>query len=136
MTTTNVIVLDTWAFLAYFQDEPAAKGMEDLIIEAHEKNIRLLMSVVNIAEVWYLLAREESPAEADQSVFDLERLGVRFVEADWRRARLAAGFKAGHAMSLGDCFAAGVAQEYDAALVTGDAEFKQVEGEIEIRWLK
>jgi len=136
MTTTNVIVLDTWAFLAYFQDEPAAKGMEDLIIEAHEKNIRLLMSVVNIAEVWYILAREESPAEADQSVFDLERLGVRFVEADWRRARLAAGFKAGHAMSLGDCFAAGLSQEYDAALVTGDAEFKQVEGEIEIRWLK
>ena len=69
-------------------------------------------------------------------MFDLERLGVRFVEADWRRARLAAGFKAGHAMSLGDCFAAGLSQEYDAALVTGDAEFKQVEGEIEIRWLK
>jgi len=136
MTPTNVIVLDTWAFLAYFQDEPAAGEMEDLIVEAHEKNIRLLMSAVNVAEVWYILAREESPAEADRSVFNLEQLGVRFVEADWRRAQMAARFKAGHAMSLGDCFAAGLAQEYDAALVTGDPEFQQVEGEIKIRWLK
>ncbi|MBA4380602.1 MAG: hypothetical protein C0393_08015 [Anaerolinea sp.] len=136
MTTPNLIVLDTWAILAYFQDEPAAKGMEDLIVEAHEKNIRLMMSVVNVGEVWYILAREESPTEADQSVLELERIGVRFVEADWHRVRLAAGFKAGHAMSFGDCFAAGLAQEYNAVLVTGDPEFKQVEGEIEIRWLK
>jgi ribonuclease VapC len=85
--------------------------------------------------VWYILAREASIADADQSVAELRGLGIEFVGADWKLTREAAGFKAKHKMSYADCFAAALAKEQKADLVTGDREFKQVEGEVKVQWV-
>jgi predicted nucleic acid-binding protein len=38
-------------------------------------------------------------------------------------------------LSLADCFAAALAFIEEAELVTGDPEFKQVEGEVKIEWI-
>jgi len=38
-------------------------------------------------------------------------------------------------MSFADCFAAALAKQHKAQLVTGDVEFKQVEGEVQMRWV-
>ena len=50
-------------------------------------------------------------------------------------ARQAGTFKSKNRMSFADCFAASLAKEHKADLVTGDKEFKQVEGDIRIVWL-
>jgi len=128
-------VLDTWTIIAYLQDEPAAGKIVELVADAHEQEIPLYMSVVNVCEVWYILAREISEAEADSSVNDLKRLGVRFQEASWETAKEAGRFKVKGKMALGDCFAAALAKELKADLVTGDQEFKQVEGQVKVQWL-
>jgi predicted nucleic acid-binding protein len=39
-------------------------------------------------------------------------------------------------MSYADCFAAALAKQKNALLLTGDFEFKQVEAQIAIDWLK
>jgi predicted nucleic acid-binding protein len=129
----KAIVLDSWSVIAYLEDEPAGQQVADLIAEAHEDGTSIRMTAVNAGEVWYILAREASIADADQSVAELQRLGIEFVEADWKLAREAAGFKARHKMSYADCFAAALAKEQKADLVTGDPEFKQIESEIRIR---
>ncbi|OQY96470.1 MAG: hypothetical protein B6D41_05160 [Chloroflexi bacterium UTCFX4] len=128
-------VLDTWTIIAYLQDEPAAEKIVELIADAHEQEIPLYMSVVNVCEVWYILAREISEAEADSSVNDLQRLGIQFQETDWDTAKEAARFKAKGKMSLGDCFAAALAKELKADLMTGNNEFKQAESQIKVLWL-
>ena len=51
-------------------------------------------------------------------------------------ADLAADFKARHKLSLADAFAAALAKEKKAELVTGDPEFKALEKELKIQWLK
>ena len=38
-------------------------------------------------------------------------------------------------MSYADCFAAALAKLRKAELVTGDKEFKQVEGEVKVLWI-
>ncbi len=48
----------------------------------------------------------------------------------------AADFKARFRISLADAFAAALAKEKKAELVTGDLEFKPLESEIRINWLK
>lgn len=128
----KAFVLDAWTIIAYLQDEPAAAKIVDLIAGAQEEQIPLFMSVVNVAEVWYILARDVSEAEADSSIAELERLGIQFQEANWIIAKEAARIKAKGKMSLGDCFAAALAKERKADLVTGDAEFKQVEGQVKL----
>ena len=132
----KAIVLDSWAVMAYLEDESSAQKVAELIGDAHEHGIPLLMSVVNAGEVWYILAREVSEAEADKALHDLRQLGIEFQDVDLKLARLAGGFKAKHRMSYADCFAAALAREHKAELVTGDKEFKQVESDIRIRWLE
>jgi ribonuclease VapC len=131
----KAIVFDSWSIIAYLEDEPAGQQVADLIAEAHENSTPLMMTVINAGEVWYILAREDSIAGAEQSIAELRSLGIEFVEADWKLTRAAAGFKAKHKMSYADCFAAALAKEHKAELVTGDPEFKQVEGEVKILWL-
>jgi predicted nucleic acid-binding protein len=132
----RAIVLDSWAVMAYLEDESTAEKVAEIIADAHEEKIPLLMSVVNAGEVWYILAREVSVAEADASVRQLRQLGIEFINADWDLAREAGGFKAKHKMSFADCFAAALAKQRKAHLVTGDQEFKQVEADVIINWLK
>ena len=131
----KALVFDSWAVLAYLGDEASGQEVADLIAGAHEDRIPMYMSSVNAGEVWYILAREISETEADKAVADLVRLGIELIDTNWPLTRIAGGFKARHRMSYADCFAAALAKDRKADLVTGDKEFKQVEGEVSIRWL-
>jgi len=131
----KVVVLDSWATIAYLEDEASAERVADIIADAHEEEIPLLMSVVNAGEVWYIIARESSVADADASINQLRDLGIEFVDADWNLAKDAGYFKSRNKMSFADCFAAALAKQRKAHLTTGDPEFKQVESEIAINWL-
>jgi len=93
--------------------------MEDILTNAHERKIPFITTVVNAGEIWYILDRKTSIAEADQSLVELRRMGIEFVEADWKLARSAAGFKARYKMSYADCFAAALAQERAAEVLPG-----------------
>ena len=128
-------MFDSWAVLAYLGGEASGKEVADLIAAAHEKGTPMCMSVINAGEVWYILARELSDAQADQAIADLKGLGIEVIDVDWPLTRLAADFKARHRMSYADCFAAALAKERKSDLVTGDKEFKQVEAKISVRWL-
>src|SRR5207244_6785063 len=96
------------------------------IADALEDGIPLLMSVVNVGEVWYTLARRRSTRDADEAVRELQAIGIRFVEADWERARIAASFMSvPRAVATGfpnwaDCFAAAPAQQFGGKLIICD----------------
>ena len=131
----KAIVLDSWAVIAYLEGEAAAEKVADHIADAHENEIPMFISVVNAGEVWYIIARETSVSDADRSITELRHLGIDFVDADWSLAHDAGVYKSKHKMSFADCFAAAVAKQNKALLLTGDPEFKQVEQEIAINWL-
>lgn len=128
-------VLDTWAVIAYLEDEPSGEQVEELIASANEEQIPIYMSVVNVGEVWYTFAREISEEEADASVKALRDLRIQFEDADWTLTQEAARFKSQNKMSYADAFAAALAKTKKADLVTGDGEFKPLDGEIKIAWL-
>lgn len=131
----KALVFDSWAVLAYLEGEPAAEKVANHIADAHDDGIPLFMSVVNAGEVWYIIAREASVSDADRSILQLRQLGIEFVDANWTLAHEAGGFKSKYKMSFADCFAAALAKQKKALLLTGDPEFKQVETQITIDWL-
>ena len=131
----KALVLDSWSVLAYLEDEPSGQQVADLIADAHESGTPLMMTVVNAGEIWYITARETSEDEADLALGELAHLGIELVDVGWSLAREAARFKAKGKMSFADCFAAALAKENRADLVTGDPEFKQVESQVKLLWL-
>ncbi|MGQ0526395.1 MAG: type II toxin-antitoxin system VapC family toxin [Betaproteobacteria bacterium] len=131
----KALVFDSWALLAYLGDEASSQEVANLIAGAHENRVPMYMASVNAGEVWYILAREISETDADKAVADLTRLGVELTDSTWPLTRIAAGFKARHRMSYADCFAAALAKDRKADLVTGDKEFRQIEGDVSIHWL-
>jgi predicted nucleic acid-binding protein len=128
-------VLDSWAMMAFFENEPAAEQVEQIIVEAHETGTALMMSVVNVGELWYNIARTHSPTDADKIINELRTLKIEFVDATWELTKQAAVFKTKGKIAYADCFAAALAKDRKAELVTGDNELKQVEGEVKILWI-
>ncbi len=131
----TALVLDSWAVLAYLEDEPSGGQVADLITSAHEAEIPVYMSVVNAGEIWYIIARKISEEEATGSIKEIRALRVQFVDADWELTQEAARFKSSNKMSYADCFAAALAKVKGANLVTGDQEFKALESRITIQWV-
>ena len=128
-------VLDAYALMAFFEDEPGADLVRGLLQKAEESDLKLLMSVVNLGEVWYSIARATSPETADRYVNEIRAMNIDIVDADWPLTRQAAAFKARGNIAYGDCFAAALASLHQADLVTGDAEFQALEGEVKVEWL-
>ena len=130
------VVLDAQAVVAYLSEEPGGAMVRDLVVETTRQGEAVLMSVVNMAEVFYVIERKRGPdaAAALPAIFDV--LAVQPVLADLELARAAARLKASNRMSLADCFAAALAKSSGARLVTGDPDFEQVEDEIPIVWVR
>ena len=131
-------VLDSWALIAFLEDEPAAEEVEKLFQRAADERHKLLLSAVNWGEVYYNTMREVSQEAAEQKVQEIASLPIDIVGVsdDLALVRQAAIFKATCKMSYADCFAAALAKLRNAELVTGDPEFRAVEKEIKIAWLR
>lgn len=128
-------VLDTFAILAFYANEPGADFVRELLLQSSSGEIKLLMSTVNLGEVWYIFNRNGTPNEADQVTIEIQGMKIEIVVPDWKQTRQAAVFKTKGNISYADCFAASLAKIQNAVLVTGDKEFKKLESEITVSWL-
>ena len=128
-------VLDSYSILAYFEGEAGKDMMIEIFRAARDSGRHLLLSVVNWGEVFYITLREAGREQADHVAHLISTLPIRVIPADLELTRQAAEFKATRKMSYADCFAAALAKIRKAELVTGDREFKEIEGEVRISWL-
>ena len=130
------VVLDSHALLKLLRDEPGAETVETLLVTASRKDAPLHMTEVNYAEVQYIVRRKDGDAAWAAIAGELKAAPIEFHPATRPLADTAADFKARFKISLADAFAAALAKEKKAELVTGDPEFKALEKEIKIAWLK
>jgi predicted nucleic acid-binding protein len=125
-------VFDSYALLAYYQDEPGAERVEQLDFDrAHEHAI----TTINLGEIYYITAKRTDLLNAEEILQDVLRLPLRIITPGFALTIEAARIKGNHALSYADCFAAVVAQEFGAAVVTGDREFERIEDLVDIEWL-
>lgn len=135
MPKPSCIILDSWAVMAFLEDESCAERVVEVISDAREDGTPLLMTTVNAGEIWYVMKRRKNAVEADHVIDLLHEIGVRLVDADWPLTRIAAGFKAKGSISYADCYAAALCKQRKGQLLTGDPEFGQFKKDIRIIWL-
>jgi ribonuclease VapC len=129
------IVLDAHALMAYFEGEPGFEVVSSLFTDAAARQCRLLMTSVNVGEIYYVVLRARGEDALSQVNQALTTLPIEVIDADLALAEAAARLKARHHMSYADCFAAGLAQLREGDVVTGDPEFRAVEADVTVRWL-
>ncbi|HTL52552.1 MAG TPA: type II toxin-antitoxin system VapC family toxin [Planctomycetota bacterium] len=134
-TASTGFVLDAHAAMAFLQGEPGGQKVRACLLQAHEHNWPLHMSVINAGEVFYSLSRRDSEAKAEAALEALLRMGIRFEPVDWLIARQAAIFKAVGNISYADCFALSLALSKRKKLITGDEEFRPFAKKVSIVWI-
>jgi predicted nucleic acid-binding protein len=128
-------VLDSYALFAYFGDEEGADIAADLIKRTVE-DVSLFLSLINFGEVAYITEREKGTEQAVELLEDIRRLPITLSRIDEERVSAAAHIKAHYPVSYADAFAIALAQEFGAAVVTGDPEFKKMESVVPVLWLR
>jgi predicted nucleic acid-binding protein len=111
-----LVVLDSWALLAYLKDEPAAGRIESEWLESGAA-----ISSINLGEVLYIRIRAIGE---DSALSDVETIRRRLtlVEPDWSLVIAAAAIKANGGLSYADAFCIATALHLKAPLWTGDPE--------------
>jgi len=119
-------VLDSYALLAFFQAEPGGEKVHRILKEAFDGRVAVFLSVINLGEIYSIVARKRGSETARAILEDVYRLPLDLVDAGTERVLAAAEIKARYPVSYADAFVAAAAEELSAILVTGDPELKQL----------
>jgi len=128
-------VLDSFAMLAHLGDEAGAARVRAVLRAARLDRAEVFLSAINLGELVYITERERGLVQAQIVLNAVEQLPVQILEATRERVLAAAHLKATHAISYADAFVVAAAQEMKATILTGDPEFRTVEGLVSVEWL-
>jgi predicted nucleic acid-binding protein len=120
-------VLDANALIGFFEDRDVIAGkVERLIQDALQQDVPLLMSAVNWGEAFYIEWRFRGEPAARKAEARMQELPIAVIAADRDRATSAGALKQKHGLGYADAFAAELAIERGALLVTADPEFSKL----------
>ncbi len=126
-TSMRRYVLDANALIGFFEGRSgASEKVQRLLSDALRQDAPLLMSAVNWGEVFYMEWRYRGEAMAREAEATLQRMPIAIIAADRERATRAGALKQRHGLGYADAFAAELAMERGAWLVTADPEFSKV----------
>ncbi len=128
-------LLDTYAILAWLQGEPGAGEVESILEEGRSGQSELLVTLVNLGELYYTLRRKLSSIETRNLLDQIIEMPISVAPVDDSLVWEAAEIKAKNPLSYTDCFAVAAARRAGASIITGDPEFGRVDGFVDIEWL-
>jgi predicted nucleic acid-binding protein len=129
-------LLDSFALLAYLNQENGFEIVKSVLAKAQKSGIFLVMNEINIGESYYILFRKRGREKADYFLENiLPGLPITTVSNDFQQVIDAARLKAEYSLSFADCFAVATARREEAMIMTGDPEFKKIGHLVEIEWI-
>ena len=130
-----VYILDSWAVLAYLEEDSGAERVEAILREAEKEACQAYLSLINLGEVLYITEREQGLVKAQAALAAIDQWPVEILPIERETVLEAAHFKAQYPLAYADAFALAAAQSLDGIVVTGDPEFKAVEDLVQVEWL-
>jgi predicted nucleic acid-binding protein len=111
-----LIVLDSWALLAFLKGEAAAGR-----VEAEWFAGGAAISSINLGEVLYIRMRAAGEGAAQEDVNEI-RSRLTVLDPSWETVEIAATIKAAGGLSFADAFCVATAAQLNVPLLTGDPE--------------
>ena len=129
-------VFDASTLFGFLQNKPSAGKVNELLKEAIRGRAEIFMSAVNYGEVYGAVLREHGPERATATMSAVYPLPIRLTDVTPQRALQAADVKARYKLYYVDSFAAVLALEHKATLVTSDSDFRRLGHDFPALWLK
>ncbi len=124
-------VLDANALVRYFRRTPGFAAVENLFQQGKAGRAHLSISVVNLSEVIYVLARYFGQEQTFRYI-EISRRAVESAVVSESVAMDTAILRIRYKLGLADCFAAELAMRTGATLVTADPEYAKFGKQLKI----
>jgi uncharacterized protein len=131
MSARSVAIVDTWAALAFLRKEGSADTtMRRYLKRADTGNVRLLMNLVNLGELYYRMIQLTGADDADERLRLLRKLPIEMIPVREPLALEAGRIKARYRLSFADAFAVATARVEGGTVLTGDPEILALPREV------
>lgn len=111
-------VMDSFAMIAYFEDEPGADKVAEILNALINQKAKGFMSVINWGEIYYCTLRVQGVEGAESVITQFNKYPIQLIEADRALTYEAARLKARYKIAYADCFAAALSLKLKAPVVT------------------
>mgnify|MGYP001557983416 CR=1 FL=1 len=125
-------ILDTSAFLTYFDEEDGVDKIQDLLEISEKGEIQIFASFVSYVEVFYITCQDEDEESAKCRIDLMNKLSINRIESNEELGLLAGRIKANYKLSFADAWVVATAIVLDAILVHKDPEFISLKGKIKM----
>lgn len=129
------LLFDSFALLRFFQKESGGEQVRELIKLSLEAETPRLINAINLGELIYIVQRRFGEQKKLEMLAHIHRMGFTVLPCPNDLIFRAAELKARYPIAYADAFALASAIEQTATLITGDPEFRRVEGLVEIIWI-
>jgi len=127
------IVFDSYALIALFRQEEGHELVRDLLVKMANDESEGYITAVNVGEIYYMISRKSNTKNAETAIAAVRQMPIHIVDADLKLCMEAATIKAKYSLSYADAFAAALAINKKAVLITGDKEFDALIGEVNFK---
>jgi PIN domain nuclease of toxin-antitoxin system len=137
----EIFILDSCVVIAFFKKEPLGTNTASLLKKCFKREIRLVISAVNLGEVYFTLYREKFTKAQLTDIWKylLDEIGLDVITPTYQDCMTAAEYKTRGNFAYFDGFVLTVADKFtkqQPEIITMDSEFLQFQSEFRIRLLK
>ncbi len=129
------VVLDSFAILAFLNEERGFDVVKRLLRQAGRGQIKLYLNEINAGECYYIIHKTRSKAAAERFLLTLQTLSIELAGNNFHDIIETARIKGDFTLSYADAFVISTARKLNALIYTGDQEFKQVKHLVRIKWI-
>src|SRR5512139_1445320 len=105
-----MIILDTYAIIAYLEGEAGEKRVAELLEKAQTAEIIIGLNLINLGEMLYIVERTKGLTSAKEALAAIHQLPIQILDVDYQQVLAAAHIKANYRVSYADAFAIATAQ--------------------------
>lgn len=114
--------VDSWVWIEYFAPKTAGKEVKEIIEGENE----LITPTSVIAETYFKILTDINEEAAEKTLNFIKKKSV-IIPIDEEIAKLAAKIKKLEKLALADAFVLATAKKFNAILLTGDSDFKNIQ---------
>jgi ribonuclease VapC len=133
-----LLVVDSWPVMEWFKNrQPMANQFRTILEMARAGHPKLLLSSINLGEIYYNCWREWGEVRADEAIDLIGSLPIQVLHPTEVDVLSAARLKGQYPVSYADCFAAVLTLKHGGSVLTGDPDFLilRQNGVVRVDWI-